>query len=44
MMGYEAMDKVTVFIKSIKLTKMIPTTKKIDNRYVKTINKKSMVL
>lgn len=42
-MGYEALEKVTVFIKSIKLTKMIPTTKNSDNRYVKTINTKSMV-
>lgn len=30
-------------IKSIKLTKMIPKTKDSDNRYVKTINTKSMV-
>lgn len=37
------MKKATVFIKSIKLTKMIPTTKDSDNRNVKTINTKSMV-
>lgn len=42
-MGYEAIEKVTVFIKSMKLTKMIPTTKDSDNRYVETINKKSTV-